>query len=76
MNTKHSDPTNMWPDLLADEVEGVDISGSTQQTLIKDDHKRQPGAGQEKETDCQQEQHCIHHLKGAYRRFDVSLDMK
>lgn len=38
------------PDLLADEVEGVDVCGSTQETLVEDDAKDHPGAGQEPET--------------------------
>lgn len=49
--------------LLADEVEGVDICSSTQQTLIEDYSKHQPGTGQELVTHCEQKQHCIHHLQ-------------
>lgn len=50
------------PDLFADEEEGVDIRGSTEQTLVQDDSKRRPGAGQELVTHDKQEQHCIHNL--------------
>lgn len=41
------------PDLLADEVEGVDIRSSTQQTLIEDNSKHQPGTRQEQVPHCE-----------------------
>lgn len=56
------------PDLLADEIESVDICSSTQQPLIEDNNKHQPGTGQEKVTHCEQEQHSIHHLRRPERK--------
>lgn len=41
--------------LHADKVESVDVSSSTQKTLIEDDNKHHPGIGQELEADRQQE---------------------
>lgn len=60
-----------WPDLLADEVEGVDVSGSAQQAFVEDDDKHQPGAGQEQEAHGQQEQRRVHHLQRRHKRLKV-----
>lgn len=54
--------TETRPDLHADEEEGVDVRDSTEQTLVQDDSKHQPDAGQELVTHSKQEQHCIQNL--------------
>lgn len=63
-----SNPNQEWretgADLGADEEEGVDVRGSTEQTLVQDDGEHQPGAGQELVTHGQQEQHRIQDLGG------------
>lgn len=43
-------------------MEGVDIRGSTQQTLIEDNGKHQPGAGKEQVAHSEEEKHRIDHL--------------
>lgn len=48
--------------LFADEVEGVDVRGSTQQTLVEDDSKHNPGTRQKQVLHREQEKHGIHYL--------------